>query len=229
MTRLTMRSWWFFFRYNLIKPGSKRYYEALMRNQILPPDQIEQISWDNTRRLLQYAYEHVTYYKPRFNSIGLRPEDITKPEHFTQVPLLRRDDLTEHFQSLLSNEVSLSDVRISSTGGSTGEPVKVYLPKKSPRAALGWRMFNWWGLSPECDWASTYRDYRPSMKSKIINWIATWPTKEILLNASAFGAQDIERFVVKFNHVKPPMFLLFLPLVRTGVSLLRRQWPVGCL
>jgi len=106
---------------------------------------------------------------------------------------------------LLSDETSLSKVRVSSTGGSTGEPVRVYLPKDSPRAALGWRMLSWWGLPPDCDWGRTYRNTRHGATAKLLTWIVTWPTREILLNASAFGPQDIQRFVVQFNRLKPPL------------------------
>lgn len=205
MIRPTLRTSWFFLRYDLLKPGSKQYYETLMRNQGLPPEEIEQTSWTHTRRLLEYAYRHVPYYRQRFDSLGLRPADITRPDHYVQVPPLTRADLVNHFSSLLSDEASLSEVRLSSTGGSTGQPVKVYLPKDSPRAALGWRMLQWWDLTPDGDWGRTYRDTRRSPRAKILKWITTWPTKEVFLNASAFGPEDIQRFVVQFNRLRPPL------------------------
>jgi phenylacetate-CoA ligase len=176
-----------------------------MRNQSLPPEDIEQISWAATRQLLQYAYAHVPYYRQRFDSVGLRPEDITTPDQYVQVPPLTREDVASHFRSLLADETSLSDVRISSTGGSTGQPVRVYLPKRAPRAALGWRMLSWWGLPPDCDWARAYRDTRQDVRAKVLQWITTWPTREIFLNASAFGPREFQRFVVQFNHVRPPL------------------------
>lgn len=194
---------WFFFKYNLAKPGAIDYYRQLCQDQRLAPEEIEALCWQRTRDLLRYASTHVPFYRRRFESLQLDVRDIREPRDYEQIPLLTRSDLTEHFAEMLSDEATLRDVRISTTGGSSGVPAKVYHQKNVVRAATGWRMLDWWGISPADHWASVYRDIRTNFKARTQHFAQWWPTRHLLLNATSFTEQDMIRFIAEFNQVKP--------------------------
>lgn len=196
---------WFLFKYSLFKRHTVCYFRELLRNQYLSRDELEYRSWNRTKALLQYAYEKVPYYKKRFDSIGLHPNDIAHPDDYCQVPVLRRKDLQEHFEDLVSVDARRGSLRLVTTGGSTGEPVKVYHEKRVVRAAMGWRMLSWWGLPPDCNWASVYRDTSMNWQSRLLNQVIWWPTRRILLNATSFNESDIKQFIKEFLRVKPPL------------------------
>ena len=193
----------FFLKYELAKPDSRRYFEQLQKDQFRSPDEIEALNWSRTHALLQYAFDHVTYYRRRYTEAGCTPQDIKTPEDFSRLPVLTRQDLMDNFDELLSDKVTLKDVKLSTTGGSSGTPAKVYHPKKEIRAANGWRMLGWWNISPAADCASVYRDVCNSLKARIMHFIQWFPTKQILLNATSFNEQDMRIFLDEFSCVRP--------------------------
>ena len=195
----------FLFKYSLVKRNAKEYYRELLNNQYLSPDELAALNWKRTKALLSYAYDKVPYYKMRFSAIGLQPDDIKNPEDYTNVPLLTREDLQKNFQGLVSTEARPQDLRLSTTGGSTGEPVKVFHEKKVVRAATGWRMLSWWGLNPGNDFASVYRDTKTDLRSRIMDTLMWWPTKKIQLNATSLDVASMDRFILQFQKVKPSL------------------------
>ena len=201
----SLREKWFFLKYNLVKPGATRYFKDMCQAQRLSPEEIERMNWERTRKLLAYAYKHVPYYRERFRQAGITPEDIREPEDYRRVPLLTRKDLMENFDRMLSDEASPRDVRISTTGGSSGTPARVYHQKNVVRAATGWRMLDWWGISPAANWANVYRDVNSSFKAKLIHFLQWYPTRHLLLNATSFSEADMKRFLRDFAKQKPEL------------------------
>ncbi len=199
----TIKEKLFFFKYELVKPGSRRCFEQMQKDQYLPLEQIEELNWKRTQALLQYAFDHVPYYRRRYTEAGCSPQDIKTPEDFAKLPVLTRQNLMENFDSLLSDEFSIKDVILSTTGGSSGTPAKVYHPKKEIRAANGWRMLGWWNISPAADCADVYRDIRTSIKARIMHFLQWFPTKQILLDATSFTEKDMHDFLNDFAHVRP--------------------------
>ena len=200
-----LKTQFFFFKYSLIKPAARSYFKEVIKNQFLAVEELEHLNWERTKALLGYAYDNVPYYSETFKRIGLNPKDITKPEYYEQVPVLTRQLLRDNFSKLISKEARPSDLRISTTGGSTGKPAKVYHQKNVVRAAMGWRMHKWWGLSPDVNVASVYRDVNKGWKSRLINKLYWWPTKKILLDASSIDEKDIKKFIDKYRTVKPEL------------------------
>lgn len=200
-----VRTAWFFLKYSLVKPRAIRCFREAIRNQYIPEEQLEALNWERTRSLLDYAYRHVPYYREKFSRIGLNPSEITRPEHYSQVPVLTRDDLRANFDKLISNKATLSDLRKVLTGGSTGKPVEVYHQKSVVRAAMGWRMLQWWGLTPDVNAAYVYRDINNSLASELINKIYWWPAKRVFLDIASIDENSIEGFFQKFRSVKPEL------------------------
>ena len=199
----------------MAKPGSSAYYRQLCFNQNLSPEEIEALSLNKARKLLKYAYDHVPFYRKRFFSIGAVPEDFRTAKDFENFPILTRADLMENFNELLSDEYTMKDVRISTTGGSSGTPAKVCHPRALPRAAMGWRLLDWWDISPAEDMADVYRDVRTSLKSKLFQWIQAFPGKQLLLNASSFTETDMNVFLNKFCRMKPALLHGYVGAVDT--------------
>jgi phenylacetate-CoA ligase len=201
----THQSWLYLSKYSILKRNAKEYFRELLANQVLSPTELDELCWNRTKDILSYAYQYVPYYRRRFDEIGLDPRDVAKPEDYQQVPLLTREDLREHFDSMLSSRVSRRHVKLSTTGGSTGQPVKVLHQNNVVRAAAGWRMQSWWGLLPGSDMASIYRDTRTSLGSRIAVGLLWWPSKRILLNAANLSDSEIERFVAEYCRHSPPL------------------------
>ena len=190
-------------KYNLAKPGTTRFYGSLCRQQYLSPEEIEELSWEKTKHLLSYAYQHVPFYRSRFDNLGALPEDIRAPGDFEKFPLLTRRDLMANFDALLSDEYTMRDVNISTTGGSSGVPAKVCHQKSVPRAAMGWRLLDWWGISPADDVAEIYRGMPGGWKNRLVQYLLSFPGRQIRLDATSFSDEDIKRFLDDFCKLRP--------------------------
>lgn len=200
-----LKSTLFLTKYSMLKLHSRSYFHELLHNQYLSSDELEMLNWRKTRQLLDYAYEYVPYYNKRFNEHGIHPRDIKEPDDYAYVPVLKREDLQGHFESILSTKATRRDVRLSTTGGSTGQPVKVYHQKNVVRAAAGWRMQSWWGFEPGTDFASIYRDTRTDWKAKLAIDALWWPTRRIMLNAADLSDAEIGRFINEYCRYQPPL------------------------
>jgi phenylacetate-CoA ligase len=205
MNRRSLLTVWYISKYSIFKPAAITKYAQVMRDQYLDPENLEQLNWKRTQALLDYAYRKVPYYRKRFTAMGLHPNDIKTQAHYCQVPLLTRDDLQQNFADMVSEDARARDLQLSTTGGSTGEPVKVYLPKKVVRAAMGWRMLSWWGFTPFVTMASIYRPLSLSVFQKIALGFVQWPSKQFYLDATSFDKNDIIRFIQSFNQIKPKL------------------------
>ena len=195
----------FLLKQRLFRPFALSNYRRLVKNQFLSTDELEDLNWRKRQRLVQHAYQKVPFYRDRFRQIGLNPADILHPDDWQQIPILTREDIIQNHKKLISSDCKSKDLIASTTGGTTGKPVKVFHDRRYPLETLGWRMLDWWGLRPGTDAAYAWRLIRSRKSAQLINQIMWWPTKRFWLDASSMSENDITSFISTFNKVKPPL------------------------
>jgi phenylacetate-CoA ligase len=193
----------FLLKYGLFKPQTVYYYHQLQRQQYLSADEIEQINWDKRKRLLFHAYAKVPYYRDKFTSIGLHPADVKQPQDYCKVPLLQKDDIRQNFAKLISEDARPKDMRLSTTGGSTGEPLKVMFDKRVPLEAFAWRHRSWWDVPLGVNESVLLRMIQPKTLDKVINFVAWLPAFRVRLDASSMDIHQIDAFLRRFNQIHP--------------------------
>jgi phenylacetate-CoA ligase len=174
-----------------------------MRNQTLARPELESLNWRKRKRLLTYAFDKVPIYRTKYAEAGVRPSDIRSAEDFEKLPVIRREDLRDHFADFLSMDARPRLLELSTTGGSTGMPVKVMLDRRIPLDAFRHRMFSWWGLDPAVNAASVARGEGKSLFENLLSQLISWPRREIFLDASSMTEADIRHFIGEFNQLKP--------------------------
>jgi len=100
--------------------GMVRETEALMRR---PLAEISQRQRQRMHELLVYAARHCEFYRTRFAEVGLRGERDLTLENLEWLPVLTKQDIQQHFESLLATGVSRITWRQNSSGGSSGQTV----------------------------------------------------------------------------------------------------------
>ncbi|MDX1359561.1 MAG: phenylacetate--CoA ligase, partial [Clostridia bacterium] len=80
--------------------------------------------------MARYAYEKVPFYKKKFDSIGLKPEDIKTIEDITKIPFTTKDDLRDNYPFDLIAVPMSEIVELHASSGTTGKPVVVGYTKK---------------------------------------------------------------------------------------------------
>ncbi len=124
-------------------PGRLR---AIRRFEHLPEPAQRQQQQLRLQRILQHAYDTVPFYRDRFDTAGFRPSDarIGTP---LPLPVLRRDDLREAGNALLSTAYKIEDLRRAGSSGTTSTPIQFYRNIESLRdkTALQLQLNSWSG------------------------------------------------------------------------------------
>ncbi len=160
------------------------------------------------RNLLVHAHDKVRYYRPVLEGAGVITGGKVSLENFSKVRILRRADVQDRFQDLLSEDISKRRYYTDATGGSTGRPIRLVRDLNSYRWAKAAEFFYYdrfigvdetlakkvviWGYARELFQGI-------SMKDKIIHYL----TNTLYLNAYLLDKDKLRKFVQKINNYKP--------------------------
>jgi len=103
----------------------RQSFAARTRYYGLTTPEQEAVMLESLRAQVAYCREHVPYYRTLLKELPLGfPEDL---EEYRQIPALDKSALRQAGDLLVSEAFRPQDLRKASTGGSTGEPISVYL------------------------------------------------------------------------------------------------------
>lgn len=190
----------------MVRSGVMDRYRKLVYDQYLSEDELASINFAKRKNVLKCAYESVPYYTRIFKEAGLNPQDIKSEEDWSRLPILTKDQIRNNFDDIIAINVSKKHLKMVTTGGSTGQPLKIYHDSRFPLETIGWRMLSWWGVNPSDDAAYCWRLIRKNWKSKALNALMWWPTRRIWFDAANMTAASAESFIAKFNSLKPMFF-----------------------
>ncbi|HHY48482.1 MAG TPA: phenylacetate--CoA ligase family protein [Alphaproteobacteria bacterium] len=102
----------------------KAEYDLLMESQLWPAERIRAFQRERLEKLLRHARAHVPFYANRLDML-FRADGSIDWDRWTEVPILKRDDLLHHRRAMLAHTMPEGHGRIGdiSTSGSTGTPV----------------------------------------------------------------------------------------------------------
>ncbi|REE01633.1 phenylacetate--CoA ligase family protein [Marinoscillum furvescens] len=195
----------FLIKYSFAKPSAFVSYKQSIRNQFLSTEELAQLSWTRTKKLLNHAYETVPFYNKKFSSIGLHPRDISSEKFYKQVPILTKADILNNYDSLISRTYSKNDLKDITTGGSTGVPLRVGRHKRVVREAQKWRIQSWWDIDPTDNIATAYRPLPYSNFHKAAMKLIYWPQNLISLDATNICEKSIKEFIDGLKSHQPKM------------------------
>jgi len=183
-----------------------RCLKELEKNQWLKLEELREIQQKNLKFLIKHAYENTPYYHRKFKERGLKPDDIKTKEDLAKLPALTKEEFRNNFDDLVTTSYSRQKMRLYSTGGSTGEPLRFYVIKKqrSWETAAMIRGNSWCGyrLGDKISliWGSPI-DVSETEKfdNKIINFF--W--RRLFLAASELSEARMRRYAQKLIDFKP--------------------------
>lgn len=88
------------------------------------------------RRLMDFCYHRIPYYREKFLEIGATPEDFREPEDLVRFPLLEKETLRDRIEDFFDPSADRSKIIRYRSSGSTGIPLELcYYP--SERLKMG--------------------------------------------------------------------------------------------
>ncbi len=188
----------------LLLRDSNRMFLELLRDERLEPEQLAALQAERAIRHARFAMANTRFYRELYTSAGFTLEDLDDPAAFSELPMVDKSHVREHFADFRSTEATDRNSRISTTGGSTGEPLKVLRDLRTPTRAIEWRLFSWWGVDPSDDIAIVYRQMRTA-RAKFVHDLEWWPSRRIQLDAFDIDEAGKATFFRQWKRVRPAL------------------------
>ena len=157
-----------------------KYYADYEKSLYFSKDELANYRNKKVVKLINHAYNNVSYYKELFDSIGLTPSDITTVNDLRHIPPLTRALFQKNHEKLIDKKSKYNYINRGSSSGSTGQAVK-YLHDEFGSSAgiaahyIGWNLggFNfgdkvlhiWGNPAISKHWKTT----SSKIKSKLLN------------------------------------------------------------
>ncbi len=183
------------------------YFDYLQKSQYDSAQIIQQRQWLRLQNLLLHAWDTVPYYRQKWSALGIHPLDIRSPKDFKELPVLRKQDIRQHFSELHSISYDRQRLIHKTTSGSTGVPLTIAINNESmawKRACtirsdgwsgyrLGGRVAKVWG-NPEYQ--------RQGWKGKIRNRLLD---RAIYLDTRSVDDHQLSRFSKQLQQYPPSL------------------------
>ncbi len=115
-------------RNKLIKNKEYIAYTKLLENrEFLNEEAIKEHQFQELKKILIYANDNVPYYLELFKRIDFYPQEMKSVNEISVIPFLTKEIIRENFDKLISTKSVPGGHYVATTGGSTGEPLKVLL------------------------------------------------------------------------------------------------------
>lgn len=199
-------------RLNIILPIAEKvkglkalhWYHRILDMNTWSKEQITDWQNQQLRDFVRHAYEHTTYYRELFDSLGLTPKDIQTIDDLKKLPVLTKDTIRARFDDFVPENISQFPHRKDSTGGTTGEPMHYLVSEDTWGYVTAAKIFSWKTTSyrygdkfAALGSASLFKE-KPSLVRRIYDWIR----QEIPLNSMSLSDELCQRYIDKMRREK---------------------------
>ncbi len=91
----------------------------------LPRKKLEELQLKRLKKIIRYAYDNVPFYRKKFDSAGIKPDDIKKLDDIEKIPFTTKDDLRKNAPFGLLALPMENYIELHASSGTTGEPITV--------------------------------------------------------------------------------------------------------
>lgn len=183
----------FYLKNRLFRPQSIRWYEDFLRESELDGEARSALIFSRMRHIVRCAWENSAFYRRKYRAAGLEDGVIRSRADFEQLPPLEKDDLRNYADEIVNNSIPAGCRRLSTTGGSTGIPVKVYHDRRLPLDVVGWHVVRMFG-GDISDNAAFLARYNPHKSILPVNQLMWFPTRRCFLDVSLIRPGDWEEY-----------------------------------
>ncbi len=123
-------------------------FVALEQSDWLSESELLALQNEKLQKLVHHCYNNVPYYTKLFDRLHISPDDIKCREDLSKLPILTKQIIRENYDEIISTDIHKKNVRVQSSGGSTGVPLK-YMTDKAiwgNKWSSTFRAWNWYGF-----------------------------------------------------------------------------------
>ena len=212
--------WKYIKRFNVLG-----YYQELKNHQWNTVEENREIQRIKLFKLIKYASQNIPYYKKMIKEHNIQFSEDTIFDDIKKFPLLTKDIIRNHFDGLY--KFRDSTYYTNSSGGSTGEPVKLYQDKYYLEWVIATKiLFDEWAgrrigdpmvrisasLSDALRGGQNFKGY---LRQKFYG--------VTVLNSNRMTDKSMYEFVQKINHIKPGLILTYTSSIDTLACFIQKN------
>jgi len=199
----------------------------LMNSQWWSADELKEYQNEKLRALIKHSYDNVPYYNELFHSLHLTPEDIKTSKDLYKLPILTKDILRENIKNgkIIAKNISKKSLLLSSSSGSTGEPLQYYKTRdaESFNKACAIRGWYWMGYRLGDRYIKLSQNPRPLLKN-----IQDKFNNCFYISVQQLTDENFREIVEKINNFKPlfirsypdPMLFLTNYIIKNHIQII---------
>lgn len=223
-----------FFHTNLLLPlaererhaGLARRLRAIQRFERSPEKIQREVQQQRLRRILQHAYDTVPFYRKRFDDAGLNPADA-RTDRPLPLPVIRRDDLRDGGEALLSTAFRREDLRRAASSGTTSTPIQFYRDIEGLRnkTAMSLQMSIGAGFYPGDRVLTLWGAHRDLAINPSWRWRLYEETlmRRIAAPSGILNEEILERFRIRYETTRPKVLYCYASVLAAFASYLQRH------
>ncbi len=91
--------------------------------ETLPSEEIKKLQLQKLKEQVKYCYTNSVFYHKKFDSVGLKPDDIQSLDDLKKIPFTIKSDLKENYPYGMVAAKPAEIVEIHASSGTTGNPI----------------------------------------------------------------------------------------------------------
>ena len=195
----------------------KHFRNLVRESKKWDKDEIEAYQLQQVNSLLEVSKRCVPFYKKQLKSIKLPFKSL---EDFSKaVPLVTKEEVRNHYEDFVNPGIPASKTLISSTGGTTGEPLKIRYEKGISRTKELVFMNDQWGRV-----GFKNNDLRIVFRSSLIRdkrndrpWEFDPIKNRYFFSSFDLSGEVIDKYIKKMEEIRPE-YLHVYPSVLTIIA-----------
>jgi len=108
------------------KTKAQHIFRELSESEFWGIDKLENLQFERLKMLLVHCQRSVTYYRKLFHDYNFDPQEMTSFSDIQCLPILNKNIIRDNFEQFKADNFSKYSPRPKETGGSTGEPLKLF-------------------------------------------------------------------------------------------------------
>ena len=143
------KKWIYYLGQQFRNPSLNGSYKQLKKSEGWSLETLENNQLKKLQEIVKFSYENCTYYKNKFDQLGVHPSDIKSLEDVKKLPVLTKNDVIKFNSEIHSNFNFIKQFK-ANTSGSSGEALN-YLREEendSFNRAVIKRGYSWYDVHP---------------------------------------------------------------------------------
>jgi phenylacetate-CoA ligase len=183
-----------------------------MRSEYLERETVCQLQFNRLKKLLRHADENCGFYRSRFKSCEFDALKFNDLGRFSSVVPLTKSDTQNHVSTMVASNSPRKDLIENFTGGSTGEPLRLFYDRLRHESRIGATMRHDAWAGRRCGdrtaffWGAPVDAPHASLRSRVRRWLEG---QQLWLNTGNLKVDDFPEFNRRLKKFQPSIIIAY--------------------